>query len=44
MGRYNLLDEAWISVVIDEKGNNKEVSLKELFKNAHLYKRFSRRY
>ncbi|NLP22285.1 MAG: type I-E CRISPR-associated protein Cse1/CasA [Erysipelotrichaceae bacterium] len=38
MGRYNLLDEAWISVVIDEKGNNKEVSLKELFKNAHLYK------
>ena len=36
MGRYNLLDEAWISVVIDEKGNNKEISLKELLK-THIY-------
>ncbi|NMD38873.1 MAG: type I-E CRISPR-associated protein Cse1/CasA, partial [Christensenellaceae bacterium] len=38
MGRYNLLDEAWISVIIDDKGHSKEVSLKELFKNAHLYR------
>lgn len=38
MGRFNLLDEAWISVVIDDKGRSKEVSLKELFVNAHLYR------
>lgn len=38
MGRFNLLDEPWISVVTDQDGNTKEVSLKNLFENAHLYK------
>lgn len=38
MSRFNLLDEPWISVVYDEKGTTKEVSLQELFKNAHQYK------
>lgn len=38
MGRFNLLDEAWIPVIIDDKGNSKEVSLKDLYKNAHRYK------
>ena len=38
MSRFNLLDEAWIPVIYDEKGSSKEVSLKELFSNAHLYK------
>lgn len=37
MSRFNLLDEAWISVVYDERGSTKEVSLKDLFQNAHLY-------
>lgn len=37
MGKFNLLDEPWISVVIDTKGKTKEVSLKELFRNAHTY-------
>ena len=38
MSRFNLLDEPWISVVYDEKGTTKEVSLQELFLNAHQYK------
>lgn len=38
MSRFNLLDEAWISVVYDEKGATKDVSLIELFSNAHQYK------
>lgn len=38
MSRFNLLDEPWISVVYDEKGTTKEVSLQELFINAHQYK------
>lgn len=37
LGKYNLLDEPWISVIADEKGATKEVSLKEVFENAHLY-------
>lgn len=37
MGRFNLLDEAWISVIIDESGKTKEVSLKKLFQEAHLF-------
>lgn len=40
MGRFNLLDEPWISVVVDDKGTSKEVSLKALFENAHLFKDF----
>lgn len=38
MSKFNLLEEPWISVIIDEKGNSQEVSLKTLLKNAHLYK------
>lgn len=38
MGRFNLLDERWISVIADEMGRTEEVSLKELFANAHAYK------
>lgn len=37
MSRFNLLDEAWISVVYDERGSTKEVSLNDLFQNAHHY-------
>ena len=38
MGRFNLLDEPWISVIHDEAGNTKDVSLHELFTNSHEYK------
>lgn len=38
MSRFNLLDEPWISVVYDERGATKEVSLLDLFQNAHHYK------
>lgn len=38
LGRFNLLDEAWISVVCDDEGKTKEVSLLEFFSNAHMYK------
>lgn len=38
MSRFNLLDEPWISVVYNEKGATKDVSLHELFTNAHQYK------
>ncbi|MCB5111586.1 type I-E CRISPR-associated protein Cse1/CasA [Streptococcus mutans] len=38
MSRFNLLDEPWISVVFDEKGSTKEVSLLDFFQNAHHYK------
>lgn len=38
MSRFNLLEEAWISVVVDDRGTTREVSLKDLFKNAHQYR------
>ncbi|WP_019776148.1 type I-E CRISPR-associated protein Cse1/CasA [Streptococcus sobrinus] len=38
MSRFNLLDEPWLSVVVDDKGSTKEVSLLDLFANAHQYK------
>lgn len=38
LGKFNLLDEPWISVIVDDKGQTKEVSLKDLFENAHKYK------
>lgn len=41
MGRFNLVDEPWISVIINEKGETELVSLKTLFKNAHEYKAIS---
>lgn len=37
MSRFNLIDEPWISVVIDYKGATKLVGLKEFFENAHTY-------
>ncbi len=38
MSRFNLIDEPWVSVIVDEKGQSQEVSLRDLFENAHLYK------
>lgn len=38
MGKFNLLDEPWVSVVYDDRGATKEVSLLDLFQNAHSYK------
>jgi len=38
MGRFNLIDEPWIRVIIDDKGNMREVSLKDFYTNAHEYK------
>ncbi|MBD3949619.1 type I-E CRISPR-associated protein Cse1/CasA [Tuanshanicoccus lijuaniae] len=37
MGRFNLTSEPWISVIVNEQGESKLVSLKELFANAHHY-------
>lgn len=37
MSRFNLIDEPWISIVIDYKGATKLVGLKEFFENAHTY-------
>ncbi len=41
MGHFNLLEEQWIVVMTDDKGSAKEVSLIELFQNAHAYKRLA---
>ncbi|MDU1772952.1 MAG: type I-E CRISPR-associated protein Cse1/CasA, partial [Dialister micraerophilus] len=41
ISRFNLLDEPWIRVITDYKGNMKEVSLVEFFRNAHTYKNFA---
>ncbi|MDD7363426.1 MAG: type I-E CRISPR-associated protein Cse1/CasA [Peptoniphilus sp.] len=38
MGRFNLLDEPWIRVVASDDGRCEEVSLKDVFENAHTYK------
>ncbi|WP_421776951.1 type I-E CRISPR-associated protein Cse1/CasA [Gardnerella sp. KA00243] len=38
MSRFNLLDEPWISVIVDEKGHNKLVSMTDVFKHASEYK------
>lgn len=38
MGRFNLLDEKWLKVMVDDTGAVKEVSLIDLFREAHLYK------
>lgn len=37
MGRFNLLDEPWISVLIEKTGEKKDVSLLEFFHNACSY-------
>lgn len=41
ISRFNLLDEPWIRVITDYKGNMKEVSLVEFFRNAQTYKNFA---
>lgn len=38
MSRYNLLDEQWIEVISSETGEQKNVSMIELFNNADQYK------
>ena len=38
MGKFNLLDEPWISVLISETGEKKNVSLIELFQEAGRFK------
>lgn len=37
VGKFNLLDEPWISVLTKRDYQMKLVSLKEVFENAHLY-------
>lgn len=37
LGRYNLLDEPWI-MVMTEDGENRKVSLQEVFRHAHTYR------
>lgn len=37
MSRFNLLDEKWISVIVEKNGKSEEVSLIELFQNCHKY-------
>ncbi len=41
MGRFNLIDTPWIVVMTKSDGSTKEVSLIELFKNAHQYLRLA---
>ena len=37
MGRFNLLDEPWISVLVERTGEKKDVSMVEFFRNASDY-------
>lgn len=37
VSRFNLLDEPWIKVIVNKSGDTKNVSLKDLFQNAHQY-------
>lgn len=41
MSRFNLLDEPWIRVMVDEMGTVEEVSVLKLFREAHHYKRLA---
>lgn len=38
MGRFNLLDEKWIPVLVDDKGRRELVSLLDVFKEAPNYR------
>ncbi len=38
MGKFNLIDEPWVSVMTNDKGETQEVSLAEIFQNAQQYK------
>ena len=35
--RFNLLDEPWISVLVDKTGEKRDVSMLELFRNTAMY-------
>lgn len=37
MGRFNLVDEAWIEVMIDKSGEKSLVSLRDIFENSQNY-------
>ena len=37
MGRFNLLDEPWISVLIDKTGEKTDVSMLDFFRNTRSY-------
>lgn len=37
LGRFNLIYEPWISVIVNEKGESDLVSLNDVFSNAHKY-------
>ena len=37
MGRFNLIDEAWIEVMVDKSGEKRLVSLRDIFENAQNY-------
>ena len=41
MSQFNLLDEKWLVVMTGKKGETEEVSLRELFENAHKYKQLA---
>lgn len=41
MGRFNLLDEPWIPVLVDKTGKKKDVSMQEFFRNADSYYSFA---
>lgn len=38
MGRFNLLDEKWIPVIVDDKGRRELASLLDVFKEAPNYR------
>ena len=37
MGRFNLIDEAWIEVMVDKNGEKRLVSLRDIFENSQNY-------
>jgi len=41
LSRFNLLEEPWILVMTDDRGSSEEVSLVQVFQNAHKYKQLS---
>ncbi|HBG02794.1 MAG TPA: type I-E CRISPR-associated protein Cse1/CasA [Firmicutes bacterium] len=41
MGRFSLLEEPWILVMTDDRGSSEEVSLVQLFQNAHRYRQLA---
>lgn len=41
MGKFNLIEEPWIRVIVNETGETEEVSLRTVFANAHCYKKLA---